>query len=88
MELPETIGSHNKGNQAREATAPVLGARLIGVEDVAAYLGTSTWTVRRLMDGGHLKRVVLPLGRKDCRRLLFDKLDLERLVDSWKDAVI
>ena len=84
MEVLETNGSRSGGTLASEAKGRVP-ARLLGVEGAAAYLGLSTWSVRRLVDNGHLRRVRLPLGKADCRRLLFDRIDLERLVDVSKE---
>lgn len=85
MEVLKTNGSRNGGTLVREAKGPVMRSRLVGVADAAAYLGLSTWSVRRLVDNGHLRRVRLPLGKADCRRLLFDRIDLERLVEVSKD---
>ncbi len=61
-------------------------ARLLGVKEAAAYLGLSTWSVRDLWASGTLPRVrpFLPNGR-ELRRLLFDKADLDKLVETWKD---
>jgi hypothetical protein len=60
--------------------------RLLDVDGAAAYLGVSTWTVRDLEAGGHLPRVRLPLpSGKDVRKLLYDRADLDRLVERSKD---
>ena len=64
--------------------APVA-PRLFDLEATAAYLGVSPWTVRDLEAGGTLKRVEIPLaGGATLRKLLFDRSDLDRLVESWK----
>ena len=61
--------------------------RLLDTGGAAAYLGVSTWTIRDLEAGGHLPRVRLPLpGGKDLRKLLYDRTDLDRLIDTSKDA--
>lgn len=60
-------------------TCPV--PRLLDVNAAAAYLSVSPWTIRDLEAAGELHRVRLPLGRSEVRRLLFDRLDLDRLVD-------
>ena len=62
-------------------------ARLLDVEDAAAYLGISSWTLRDLHAAGRLPRVRLPLaGDRECRRLLFDVRDLDQLVELSKGS--
>lgn len=80
---------------ASQATAPL--ARLLDVEAAAVYLGISPWTVRDLHAAGRLPRVRLPAGqpkrrkgrlpsaRDELRRLLFDRGDLDRLVEAGKE---
>ncbi len=59
--------------------------RLLTLEATAAYLGVSPWTVRDLEAAGVLRRVCVPLpGGRELRKLLFDKTDLDRLIESWK----
>jgi len=59
--------------------------RLLDLKGAAAYLGVSPWTIRDLEANGTLRRVNVPLGMgKDLRKLLFDREDLDQLVDSWK----
>lgn len=63
-----------------------LTPRLLDVVGAAAYLGVSQWTIRDLDAAGHLPRVRLPLpGGKELRRLLFDRTDLDRLIERSKD---
>ncbi len=65
-------------------TAPLL-PRLLDLHMSAGYLGLSEWTVRTLEQQGVLKRVRIPLqAHGEVRKLLFDKQDLDRLIDSWK----
>ena len=60
--------------------------RLLDVDAAAAYLGVSSWTVRDLDASGVLPRVRVPLPNGgELRRLLFDRTDLDRLIDVWKD---
>ena len=67
------------------ALCPVT-RRLLDVDSAAAYLGVSAWTIRDLDAGGHLPRVRLPLpGGKELRRLLYDRTDLDRLIERAKD---
>jgi hypothetical protein len=59
--------------------------RLLDAESAATYLGVSTWTVRDLEAAGHLPRVRFPLpGGKDLRKLLYDRADLDRLIETSK----
>lgn len=57
--------------------------RLLGREAAAQYLGVSVDTVDRLMTQGELRRVRLPVAE---RRILFDRADLDRLIDVWKES--
>jgi hypothetical protein len=58
---------------------------LLDLVATAAYLGVSAWTVRDLEAAGTLKRVRVPVaGGGDLRKLLFDREDLDRLVEAWK----
>lgn len=65
-----------------------MTARLLDVDDAATYLGgISTWTVRALVAQGVLTPVRLPSCRQKSesnRRLLFDRCDLDRVIDAWK----
>jgi hypothetical protein len=61
--------------------------RLLNLDAAAVYLGVSPWTVRDLDGAGVLPRVRVPLPHGgELRRLLFDREDLDRLIESWKDA--
>jgi Helix-turn-helix domain len=61
--------------------------RLLDLEAAARYLGVSPWTVRDLEAAGVLRRVRVPLsGGRELRKLLFDKADLDRLIEAWKEA--
>jgi excisionase family DNA binding protein len=57
---------------------PVDAPRLLDVEAAADYLGVSAWTIRDLVERGSLSRVALP----GVRRLLFDRCDLDGLIES------
>lgn len=60
--------------------------RLLDLEATAAYLSVSGWTVRDLLAAGILQRVRIPLrDHGELRRLLFDRQDLDRLIEAWKD---
>jgi len=62
-----------------------LTPRLLDVVGAAKYLGVSLWTIRDLDAAGHLARVRLPLGVKEIRRVLYDRADLDLLIDRSKD---
>jgi excisionase family DNA binding protein len=62
------------------AAVPVA-PRLLDLGGAAAYLAVSPWTVRDLEAAGTLKRVRVPTGGG---KLLFDRADLDRLVEAWK----
>jgi hypothetical protein len=75
---------HGMGHRAYE-TVRSIPPRLLDLKATAAYLGVSPWTVRDLEFSGVLRRVNIPLGpRKELRKLLFDRQDLDRLVETWK----
>ena len=60
--------------------------RLLDLDATATFLGVSAWTVRDLEAAGVLPRVRVPLPNGgELRKLLFDKTDLDRLVDLWMD---
>jgi len=65
-------------------SVPQMG-RLFDLDQAAAYLGVSPWTVRDLEAGGTIRRVRVPLSNgRELRKLLFDKSDLDRLIEAWK----
>lgn len=70
---------------ASQTIAPV-SPRLLDLPAAAAYLGVSPWTVRDLDAAGVVPRVRIPLpGSGELRKLLFDRADLDRLIELWKD---
>jgi hypothetical protein len=74
----------NSGTVAYEAVGQIL-PRLLDLRAAAAYLGVSPWTVRDLEANGTLRRVNVPSGPgRDLRKLLFDRQDLDQLVETWK----
>ena len=81
-------GEHRRTPLRRTVVSAALGhipPRLLDLKGAAAYLGVSPWTIRDLESRGTLRRVNVPLGMgKDLRKLLFDREDLDQLVDSWK----
>jgi hypothetical protein len=82
------IEDNMKSNANRPAVAYcMMPCRLLDLEAAGAYLGVSRWTVRDLEGAGVLRRVRVPLpDGRDLRKLLFDKADLDRLIELWKDS--
>jgi excisionase family DNA binding protein len=70
------VEARDAGALDRPASAPAVAPRLLGLKAAAAYLGVSDWFVRALLAEGVLTRVQLGKGR----RLLFDRVDLDRLI--------
>ena len=80
---PTTMGDQ-PGTLTMAAVVPIP-PRLLSLEDAATYLGVSPWTVRDLEHAGTLTRVRIPLPRQgELRKLLFDRADLDRLIEAWK----
>ena len=59
-----------------------LQPRLLDLETAARYLALSPRTVRELEHQGALQRVQIPA----VRRLLYDRLALDRLIEAWARA--
>lgn len=75
----------NAGVQASLAVAPVT-PRLLDLHSTASYLSLSEWTVRELEHNGVLPRVRIPISNeRELRKLLFDKMDLDRFLEAWKE---
>jgi hypothetical protein len=67
------------------AVAPIA-PRLLDVAGAARYLSVADDTVRDLDSRGVLRRVRLPgAGDRDLKRVLFDREDLDRLIETRKD---
>jgi hypothetical protein len=63
----------------------LITPRLLSLRAAANYLGVSPWTIRDLETKRVLKRVTVPLpGGTELRKLLFDKEELDRLIDVWR----
>ena len=87
---PGTGGAELSAVQGPERGAlacRTIAPRLLDLHATAVYLGVSGWTVRDLEAAGTLRRVRVPLvNGGELRKLLFDRGDLDRLVEAWKDA--
>lgn len=67
---------------------PLLDPRLLDLVQAARYLSVSPWTIRSLEWSGVLPRVRIPLADgRDLRKLLFDRADLDRLIELWKERM-
>ncbi|BCA56691.1 hypothetical protein W02_38310 [Nitrospira sp. KM1] len=67
-------------------TVVPIGPRVLDLHSTAAYLGLSEWTVRELEAAGTLPRLRIPgPNAGEVRKLLFDRSDLDRLIDAWKE---
>ena len=79
-------GDDERGALARLTVVPIT-PRLLDLSAAAAYLGLSVWTVRDLEGTGTLARVRIPMPNNgELRKLLFDRTDLDELIERWKDG--
>jgi excisionase family DNA binding protein len=82
---PRALAAAPASTRVREATVPGLcPPRLLGVTETARYLGISRRTAYELYAAGELRRVRLSLGNQDVGRLLFDRHDLDTLIERGK----
>jgi hypothetical protein len=78
----------NGSRTAQGAIAPLV-SRLLDLHRAAQYLSISEWTVRDLEAAGVLRRVRVPLpNHGELRKILFDRGDLDHLIEVWKDRGI
>ena len=85
VETPEERAARHLADKAAALVA--APARLLDLVCTAKYLGVSDWSVRDLEAAGTLRRVRIPLPRGgEIRKLLFDRTDLDRLIDAWKES--
>jgi Helix-turn-helix domain len=74
-----------RGVPGRVAVAP-LQPRVLDLHGAAAYLGLGERKLRELARSGILPRVRIPLPHDaEVRKLLFDRADLDRLIEAWKE---
>jgi len=67
-------------NKKPVTAPPPAPARLFGVSQAAAYMGTTVWKIRTLFWEQKLRGVRLG------HRLLFDRSDLDACIERIKDA--
>ena len=85
MQNHRVDGSDERGALVTVAVAPVA-PRLLDLHAAAIYLTVSEWTLRDLEAAGTIARVRIPLPNDgELRKLLFDKLELDRLIETWKE---
>lgn len=79
--FPARRGGARRATRPPRRWTPPAGAvrRLLTLNETAAYLGLSPWSVRDLQWKGRLPRVAL------SRKLLFDRNDLDRLIETEKE---
>ncbi len=80
---PDTSPTKSAADSA--SPSELITPRLLNLRAAANYLGVSPWTIRDLEAKRILKRVTVPLpGGTELRKLLFDKVELDRLIEAWK----
>jgi hypothetical protein len=78
---------HPESEEVPGSPPPLIDPRLLDLPQAARYLSVSPWTIRSLESAGVLPRVRIPLPEgRELRKLLFDRRDLDRLIDAWKDS--
>ena len=83
----EQARSGNGDSAQVQITVVPVSPRLLDLHTAAAYLGVSEWTVRDLEAAGILPRIRIPLPNAgELRKLLFDRTDLDCLIDGWKET--
>jgi hypothetical protein len=83
---PGRSRKHPRPEQGEKPTAAPLDPRLLDLAQAARYLSVSPWTIRSLEGAGILRRVRIPLtGNRELCKVLFDREDLDHLIEAWKD---
>ena len=66
-----------------------LVPRLLTKAQAAAYMGCSEDTVERLVNGGHLSLVKLPVSRSrrrhTSRSFLLDRVEIDEVIPQWRE---
>ena len=78
---PVTRGDKEQPEPWQQGTTGVTVTRGSSAQDAARYLGLPYTTLRDIALSGHLPVVRIP----DGRRLWFEKRDLDRAVDAWRE---
>jgi excisionase family DNA binding protein len=71
------------GSRSGRATVGAVEttSRLLSAQAAARYLGVPYTSLRDWALRGHIPIVRVP----ECRRLWFDRKDLDRAIDAWKE---
>lgn len=83
------VRDHNPDPYPTDGVPLSVVPRLLRREAAAAYLAISVSTLDALRSRGYLREVRPPSTRHHDERgrtPLFDRIDLDRLVDSWKET--
>jgi hypothetical protein len=83
-------GSDNQASgQPKRRSGATTEARLLNLNDAAAYLGISYWTMRDLVNGGQVPTIRIPSPRssdgRSIRRILVDRRDLDAFIERNKE---
>ena len=80
------VSRGDNGGALATPTVVPLPARLLDLHAAAIYLTVSEWTLRDLEAAGTIARVRIPLPNDgELRKLLFDRVELDRLIEAWKE---
>lgn len=64
----------------KKVAAPVVEPRLLGIKGASTYLGCTIWAMRAMVWAKKLPHIRIG------QRILFDRVDLDRFVESQKAA--
>lgn len=73
-----------RNGAAEKSAAGTLTARLLSAQAAAAYVGWPYTTLRDAALRGHLPVVRIP----GSRRMWFDRRDLDRAIEAWKERAV
>jgi hypothetical protein len=79
--IPTSGPRLQRGSEPRALAQAAVAPRLLSARETAVYLGLAYDTVLDLVKAGALQPVRLALPSRDLRKLLFDRLALDRLID-------
>jgi hypothetical protein len=79
----DTVALENMSPRSPIADYQAASGRLLGAQAAARYLGVPYTSLRDWALRGHIPIVRVP----DCRRLWFDRRDLDRAIDAWKERM-
>ncbi len=86
----QTESTASRAVRGSFAVVPVP-PRLLNLLNAARYLDVSIWSLREWVALGIVPRIRIPLPNTEkrrggeMRRVLVDRADLDRLIESWKE---